>query len=412
MCNCSGITSRLEALLRCFAQEDVHIVGVQETRSQLHGHRLLDDYHVLSAPATQKGVGGCQIWVKRVWGFDAGTFHVQHADLRILHSSAQRIVVQLHKNDLRLLLIAAHGPACASSEDTAAWWNATTNSIPASKRNWPIIALLDANARVGSVASHCIGSHGAELENDAGACMHQWLHDLDLVLPQTFDANHEGAHTTWRHSSGKEARLDYVAVSRDIFSADVHTSLAPVDLTITKQDHSSVLCAIPLHCLIATGKPTYTRVVDDSNVMRLPMPCAPWHLDVHSHAAQLQVWLKQAMPTRSQAFKRKKHLSEDTWQLIRWKKHHWMRCRQLRRSLHLCIFREIFNKWSHQDRASQDALKPWLRLSDRALALHEWRYHQLCIDVTAHVRSDDKIFYQELAQSQGDVAADEGINGL
>ena len=35
-----------------------------------------------------------------------------------------------------------------------------------------------------------------------------------------------------------------------------------------------------------------------------------------------------------------------------------------------------------------------------------------CLDVTTHVRNDDKLFYQELAQSQGDVAADEGINGL
>ena len=47
--------------------------------------------------------------------------------------------------------------------------------------------------------------------------------------------------------------------------------------------------------------------------------------------------------------------------------HHWMRCRQLRRTLRHCIPREIFNKWRSKDNTSQDVLRPWLRLTDRAI---------------------------------------------
>ena len=201
----SGISARMESLLRSFALEEVALVGVQETRSKMEGHRLVDDFHIISAPATEKGVGGCQLWIRRSWPTLDGQLRIQHADLRILHSSAQRLIVQLSKQDLRLILISAHAPSCASFDATTAWWTATTNAIPPTRRNWPIIAMLDANARIGSNVSSCVGPFGADQENPAGECFHQWLHDMDLVVPQTFDLFHVGttalvlkpAWTTW-----------------------------------------------------------------------------------------------------------------------------------------------------------------------------------------------------------------------
>ena len=203
----SGITARLESLLRSFANEQILLIGAQETRSKLDGHRVVDDFHILSAPATDKGVGGCQLWIRRCWPTTDGTLRILQADLRILHASAQRLIVQIDKQDLRLILISAHAPSCASPEVTTAWWSATTNAIPSTKRHWPVIALLDANARLGSNVSHCVGPHGADQENVAGECFHQWLHDLDLVVPQTFEAFHTGAHCTWTHSTGAKLVL-------------------------------------------------------------------------------------------------------------------------------------------------------------------------------------------------------------
>ena len=57
-------------------------------------------------------------------------------------------------------------------------------------------------------------------------------------------------------------------------------------------------------------------------------------------------------------------------------------------------------------------LRPWLRLTDQALALHSWQYQRLCAAVTSAVRHDDQQFYAALADEQGAVAADEGLTGL
>jgi len=59
-----GLTARLEALIRAFDHEGIMVIGVQETRSQMQGHTMCLDYHVLAAPATAQGVGGVQLWVK------------------------------------------------------------------------------------------------------------------------------------------------------------------------------------------------------------------------------------------------------------------------------------------------------------------------------------------------------------
>ena len=407
----SGITARLESLLRSFANEQILLIGAQETRSKLDGHRVVDDFHILSAPATDKGVGGCQLWIRRCWPTTDGTLRILQADLRILHASAQRLIVQIDKQDLRLILISAHAPSCASPEVTTAWWSATTNAIPSTKRHWPVIALLDANARLGSNVSHCVGPHGADQENVAGECFHQWLHDLDLVVPQTFEAFHTGAHCTWTHSTGAEARLDYVALSRCLLSDEVRTGIADVDLSISKVDHASVACSFPITCLLAATGHVETAN-ESAESYHDEFPDVPWATNVHDHAALLQRWMQDHCQVRRQvARKRKQHLTQRTWQLIQWKRHHWQRCRQLRSAQRVGVIRAVFNAWRSPSSPPLD-FRPWMRLSDHSLALHAWRHHQLCLEVVACVRQDDKNYYTELAQSQGDVAADEGMNGL
>ena len=54
----TGISARMESLVRSFSQQQIDIIGVQETRSQLQGHTTCEGFHVLSSPASKKGVGG------------------------------------------------------------------------------------------------------------------------------------------------------------------------------------------------------------------------------------------------------------------------------------------------------------------------------------------------------------------
>ena len=53
--------ARAESLARQFHEYYLQIIGLQETRSRLDGHTMLDNYHVLSAPAQKRGHGGVQL---------------------------------------------------------------------------------------------------------------------------------------------------------------------------------------------------------------------------------------------------------------------------------------------------------------------------------------------------------------
>eukprot|EP00435_Cladocopium_sp_Y103_P028906 s1595_g7.t1 len=407
----NGLTARLESLLQSFDHENVLVVGVQETRSRMTGHTTCMGFHVLSAPATDKGVGGVQLWVKRKWMTSAGPVIITPHHLRIVHSTSQTMAVQLSHHDLHLLFLVGHAPSCPSDADAIGFWNLMTESIPSSSRSWPTIALLDANARVGSCTSSAIGPFGAEDENTAGEHFHQWLHDPALFLPQTFAEYHHGDHATWTHSSGTVARLDYIAIDHSLQHPSVCTQIANVDLTLRKEDHSSVQIDIPIFCRMKTvdaGRSDHHIEHSQPQV-----PVVPWNCDVHTHAAQIQNWMRSSVPPRQAACPRKSHLWDSTWQLIRCKRYHWTRIRQLRRLRRLAVMRELFSVWKtgyvHDD---VSVFAPWLRLSDASLALHEWQHRRLCGQVAHQVREDDRVFYEGLAEQQSAVAADEGLTGL
>ena len=142
-----------------------------------------EGYHVLSSSASKKGVGGAQLWINSCWHTPQGPLHIDVGNLHILSATTQRMVVRLCKDDLWLILIVAHAPACPTFDEATTFWSALTAMIPSALRSWPLIALLDANARVGSETSDCVGPCGAEVENLAGECFHSWLHQNSLCLP-------------------------------------------------------------------------------------------------------------------------------------------------------------------------------------------------------------------------------------
>eukprot|EP00435_Cladocopium_sp_Y103_P058241 s483_g20.t1 len=407
----SGATARLESLLQAFDQEQVLVIGAQETRSRLTGHTVCQEYHILSSSATDKGVGGVQLWIRKQWPTSDGALHIASQHLRIVHSTSQSMLVQLRHHDLCLLFLVAHAPACPSAEEAHRFWTTLSSAIPSSLRSWPMIALLDANARLGSSVSEAVGPFGAEEENLAGEYFHQWLHDRSLFVPQTFSEHHAGDHVTWTHSSGQGARLDFIAIDQSLRHPDVRTGIANVDLTLRKPDHNSVQIDIPIVCRSVSRKSS-PSTSSTSSPLSEP-PSIPWACDVHTHAAQLQSWLRSTLPPKQRAKPRKTHLQDSTWQLIRCKRFHWNRLRHLRRLLRTATLRELFQAWRLSPRPSDpDVSLPWFRLIDRSIALHQWQHSRLCAQVALQVREDDRLFYEALAAQQGAVAADEGLTGL
>ena len=55
--------TRAEDLAQQFLNENLHIIGLRETRARLQEHHNFEDFHVLSATATSSGRGGVQLWL-------------------------------------------------------------------------------------------------------------------------------------------------------------------------------------------------------------------------------------------------------------------------------------------------------------------------------------------------------------
>ena len=142
-----------------------------------------------------------------------------------------------------------------------------------------------------------------------------------------------------------------------------------------------------------------------------PVDCnIPWHVNVHDHAAMLQQYMQQQQQGRAASVQRKQHLREEAWCLIGWKKFHWKRMRQIRRTSTLQCLRAIFDGWSK--RAHSQQFTGWLRLCDKAFAWHQHQYDWYAQHAQHQVRQDDKAYYEHLMQNATQANADEGLSGL
>ena len=135
------------------------------------------------------------------------------------------------------------------------WWQETLDVF---KRlcpsGIPFIAMIDANAEVGSVVSPFIGDKDAAQETFSGGLLYRFCAELLLTLPVT---HHEptscpdGGGPTWRHTTGNLRRIDLVALPLHWLTAcsNAHTwqhgELALQD----REDHTaaSVDVLIQLH---------------------------------------------------------------------------------------------------------------------------------------------------------------------
>ncbi len=407
------VSARQEALLRQFASESTHVIGVQETRSTLEGYQTAEGFHILSAPATQQGVGGVQIWIAKVWKFGPMMMHIKHHHLRILHSTAQRLIVAIQNPGVKLIVVTGHAPPCVESETSRKWWNATSTAIPKAFRDWPTIYALDANARLGSITTTSVDDCGADDENEAGTEFHSWLLTQQCIAPQTFSKHHRGEHDTWTHPRGTTARIDYLVIDAVLQHEELRTWVTEeVDLALTRLDHKCVMMDLPLRLCVQdpTGE-TPMRKEPDPQEEHDNDKQVPWNLNVHDHAALLQKELKAKTCKDEKVQPRKAHLQPTTWTAIQWKKYCWKRCCQVRRTYRLAMLREMFNAWQ-KGRPRDVSYGQWLRLTDETFAWHQGQVLKWGSWTRAQVRHDDAAYYASFADKTTAALADEGLKGL
>eukprot|EP00438_Fugacium_kawagutii_P025083 Skav202489 [mRNA] locus=scaffold1531:74727:80399:- [translate_table: standard] len=407
------LSARAEALIHAFDAAACDFVGVQETRSRLHGYASTDRFHILSSPADGGGHGGLQLWIRKRIPYEGRFLEIAQQDLRIEQESHGVMVVSVLSPDLMINLVVAHAPNMSHGDISGDWWRSFSSVIGHLRS--PRVVMIDANARVGSEESDAIGPLHAETQNIPGTALHELLESSGMMAPQTFDLYHRGPSFTWQHPNGATARLDYLLIDQDCITADAQTEVSSVDLSLQRFDHFAVegLFRLPLRHGAPLPDPP-PALPDDQHVSSSAPPTVSWSCDVHSHAAALQGWLRIMAPPAKPTGPRKRHLSEATWHLIQSKNYHYRRLRQVQASFDRGVLRACFEGWARTCSASSHEPPDscWMALIDRSLA-HHWYWHRtLSAKVTAAVRADDRAYYEQLAWHQGKVGADEGFPAI
>ena len=207
------------------------------------------------------------------------------------------------------------------------------------------------------------------------------------------------------------ARIDYIVLDEELRESKIQTWVNNnIDITTKRDDHFCVCASV--ECTIWDCE---QNIADAKRTPEEPAqaegpPAISWSCNVHNHAAKLQDWLSAQQGPCSRAQPRKAHLQTETWELIRWKKYHWKRIRQIRSAMRKATFTSWRNIRHSEFTASQCG--PWLKLGDMEEAWHLYHYGQLTSRVEAGVRQDDAKFYQSLVEGQATALADEGMPGL
>ena len=224
---------------------------MQETRLRKLHTSQHPNFLLFGSPATDSGQYGILV------GFSTSHAHGQFRELdgrlcsvyfqkhhfAVVAMDPRFLILRVRTPVLKCLIVAAHAPHTGATEaDLEVWWSRLASIIPAKYHSWDRILLADANSRIGTFPSPHVGSWQAEADTEKSEYFLRFLHQSSLWLPSTFEAYQHGAGGTWRHTTGKWLRNDFIALplSWDCQSIKAFVSDA-VDLSTVKEDHALVV---------------------------------------------------------------------------------------------------------------------------------------------------------------------------
>ena len=275
-------------------------IGLQETRLATAEMQPDPDYFILNAAATDRGVGGCALWIAKNLPFyttTAGPTYVRPQDITVTAASHRHLVVALQTPRIKLQVHVIHAPSTHTTplEEVKAFWDLRAREVLTRADGTDFLVLCDANSRLGDVVSEHVSDHGADVEGNAGALFHSFLTTIDAIAPATWACYHRGAHVTWCSALGGWSRIDYVLVPRRWRHVYMESRTLPdVELLQLREDHIPVHCH--LLCRFARASPPLYYSQATKQVLR-PDPLiqaitpVTWTVPVDSHYAQLvQAW--------------------------------------------------------------------------------------------------------------------------
>ena len=317
----------------------VHVVALQEARTQRAETLLSSNYIRLCSGRTSSGHLGVEAWFLRQDLGDGISFSPE--DLTVVHFTPRLLCVKVSSPHLCALVVVIHAPVAADAERDA-WWAALHRTLSRVASGLPL--LLVGETRIGE---HVFPSKYP-------VSRHTWkvLESFDLWVPATFRPCHEGVHDTWyAPGQGASARLDYVAVPSVCQVAPGRSFiLLDVDLGHRSLDHMAVFLEVwtPFS---GGGRPPCRGPSYDRTAMSTPdghcilrdicdrAPAVDWSVQASDHYHLLETYfvgeLRRAFPPRARR-RRDSFLTDATWVL---RDHRiWLRRRAAQFRARCCSF--------------------------------------------------------------------------
>ena len=329
--NCQTLRNRRNFVQTQFQQDNLHIIGLQETRDRKSYQVAGADYLGFHSAASA-GQGGCAIWCKK----QLGRLRLSFKDFSTLEANPELLVVRLSLDAKDLLLVTGHAPHSAQPVPTIeAWWDKLSDVLRRHQRatDLPVIC-VDANAQVGSQPGAAIGCHAAEEENASGQIFKAFLEVNQLWAPATFAGRTgdccslDGEAYTWTSPLGFKHRIDYI-VFPESFKSVVSTWTDDAFSSDRAPDHRATYAKVAIATPERSEETAFPRLPFKTaeqvraNVPKLPAVLSrteqvPWNVNVHCHADLLDNRVRQTCcREKRQARPIKPFLSPETFQVLR-----------------------------------------------------------------------------------------------
>ena len=346
----SQLPGRVPELEKCFVNLRWTIIGLQETRQRKKGYSELQFFHSWNSAADASGNYGCSLWIHKAF--------LHRWQVNIVMVQPRLLWCAIEAASFRGHLFVIHAPCSSASKDEITdWWKDLTTIVKSCRPlHLPRLVLADANARVGSEPTPCLGPLFPELSNHAGTEFLAFCEATALIPLNTWVGS---AGPTWFGPHGEAHRLDYVLASQQLAQRllEVGSSHAPLASVEIKKDHWAIFAtfaamhgAVPdeYRWNLALISRELTRDPDCRDRFRqllqaYQIPDFSTNIDLHQHDTMSFILdaAQQCFPIRASR-PRSPWITESSWQWMRfrysWRKRArllWARARTLQ--LLLCF---------------------------------------------------------------------------
>ena len=344
--------AKVKAMLEIFASRSWHIIGLQEMRLPQEAMYLTSDFICIQS-ASDRGHHGVALWVSRAWP-RPGTLHPQH--FTVLHAAPRVLLVRCCAPGIKFDCCVAHAPWRDQGDEICQrWWAQLCRILTAqSNDHYPLVLLVDANARVGEAAGVHVGDHQGQLCDVNGVGLEAILVARQLWLPSTFCDTHSGpGHTHMAVRDSSLHRNDYIGIPLQWDHSCVASRVDyDVDIGQKRCDHFPVIAEVELRL---GSKPTASRQPNwqagDSGLfcsLASSLPVLAWNTSLDAHAESLvqslQCVQRRCFPHRARA-PRKPFISDATWSLLLHRGEQRRALVSSDASVRLAMLRDYFGAW-------------------------------------------------------------------